>query len=282
MKNLTHTLALGIATLVPAAVAEDWTARAIAPVTNPIFFESPLIQSEVRPLFAYHRLDSGLLGVGADAKVYAAQLRWAVTDRLALIATKDGYMQIDLDNGTKLSGWNDLAAGLKYALVKDDEQEFILTPGVTFSLPTGNREVFQGTGKGRVDVFVSALKGYGDLHLTGTVGGTVPFDADANTANMRFSAMADYYVSNWFIPFVAFNSFLTVSEGRAIGLRSEGFDVINFGSSAADGNFQGAVGIGFRSRLTASLDFGAAYEGGVIDGDDIFKDRVTVDFIWRF
>jgi len=282
MNSKSLCLSLGIATLSHAALAEGWIEHAIAPVANPIYFETPLIQSEIRPLFAFHRLDSGLLGVGADVKVYAVQLRYAINDRLALIATKDGYTQITLANGAELDGWNDLAAGLKYALIQDDANQFILTPGFTVTLPTGNEEVFQGTGKGRVDLFVSAVKGFGDVHVTGNVGATVPFDFDANTANVRFNAMADYYLSNWFIPFVAFNSFLTVSEGNAIGLPSEGFDVINFGSANASGHYQGTIGAGFRTRITSSLDFGAAYEFGVIDTKDIFKDRLTVDLIWRF
>lgn len=275
-------LAATIAACSLPTIAQDWTAQAIAPVANPIYFESALIQNEVRPLFAYHRLDAGLLGVKGNAQVYAAQLRWAINDRLALIATKDGYMRINLGNGTHLDGFNDLAAGLKYAVIKDDANQFMVTPGFTVTLPTGNQEVFQGTGKGRADLFVTATKGWGKFHATANVGGTVPFDTDANTSNARFNFMADYFLSRWFIPFVSYNSFLTIGEGNAIGLKSEGFDVINFGSSAAGGHYQGAVGVGFRSRLTTSLDFGAAYENGVIDGGDIFKDRVTVDFVWRF
>jgi hypothetical protein len=37
----------------------------------------------------HHRLDSGFV-VGGSVNVYAVQLRYAVNDRLAIIATKDG------------------------------------------------------------------------------------------------------------------------------------------------------------------------------------------------
>lgn len=157
-----------------------------------------------------------------------------------------------------------------------------MTPGFTVTVPTGNSEVFQGEGKGRADVFVSAIKGWNQFHLNGNIGGTVPFDADANTSNLRFNVMADYALHRWFTPFVSYNSFLTVSSGNAIGLRSEGFDVINFGSSNASGRYQGAAGVGFRSHLCALVDFGVAYEVGVADPADIFKDRVTVDLVWKF
>ena len=72
------------------------------------------------------------------------QFRWAITDRLAFIATQDGFFNIELDNGASLDGWMDLAAGFKYALIDDVENQFILTPGLTVHLPTGDKEVCQG------------------------------------------------------------------------------------------------------------------------------------------
>jgi hypothetical protein len=83
------TATLATVGLAATALAHDWTAQAIAPVTNPIFFENPLAQGEVRPIFMHHRLDSGFV-VGGSVNVYAVQLRYAVNDRLAIIATKDG------------------------------------------------------------------------------------------------------------------------------------------------------------------------------------------------
>ncbi len=280
--------------LLAAEKADDWTSHAIAPVANPIFFETPLVQSEVRPIFAHHRLDKGFLGVDAYARLYAVQLRYAVTDRLAIIATKDGYIEFNADTLKSQDGWADLAAGLKYNLYRNDEQEILVTPGFTIELPTGNRRVFQGNGSGELNLFVSAMKGWKDLHLTANVGGRVPFDMDDETANIRYGAMVDYYACQWFIPFVSMNAFTTVSDGTgtpmargvAPGLvpnfTSEGFDLINFGSVRASGRTQAAWGLGFRSRLCERVDVGFAYERGFAPGNDIFRDRFTVDMIWRF
>lgn len=268
--------------LAATAVAQDWTAQAIAPVTNPIFFESPLAQSEVRPIFMHHRLDDGFVG-GGSINVYALQLRYAVNDRLAILATKDGFIETDTPGIGNRDGWGDLAAGVKYAIYKNDEKQAVVTPGVTVTIPTGSQEVFQGDGSGVVNAFISATKGWDNLHLTGNLGVQVPFDGDKDNSNLHYSLMLDYYTSNWFIPFVAFNAFTTLSDGAGLGINSEGFDLINFGASAASGTTQGAIGFGFRSRLIENLDLGFAYEVGVIDdGDDIFKDRFTVDLIWRF
>ena len=75
----------------PPPAAVDWKASTIAPVANPIFFEDPVIRSEIRPIFAYHRIDDGFITGGGEAYLYALQLRYAITDRLAFIATQDGF-----------------------------------------------------------------------------------------------------------------------------------------------------------------------------------------------
>ena len=284
--QLTSVITAATFTLAPAVFGQavNWQDQAIAPVVNPIFFESPLIQNEVRPLFAYHQLDKAFLGADVNVRVYAVQLRYAVNDRLAIIATKDGYMEFDPQaKGAKTeSGWNDLAAGLKYALYKNDEKQLQITPGLTFEVPIGSEDVFQGNGSGEFNVFVSAIKGWDKFHATANLGARVPIDLDEETANLRYALMLDYYTCQWFIPFVTINAVTTITEGDQYPFSSEGFDVINFGSTQAGGKTQAAWGVGFRSRLLKSLDIGFAYENGFAPDDDIFKDRFTVDMIWRF
>lgn len=282
---LTFTLAVATAATVYGADEEQagsWLDKAIAPVTNPIYFETPMIQSEVRPVFMSHRLDKDFLGADATARLYAVQLRWAVTDQLAIIAVKDGYIEINPDGAPATDGWADLAAGVKYTMFRDDEEQMIITPGFTIEIPTGTKAVFQGNGSGGANVFVSAMKGWGNMHLTGNLGGYIPFAGDQQTANLHYSAMLDYYTCKWFIPFVSANAFTTLSESNRLPFNSEGFDLINFGSMNARGRTQVAAGVGFRSRLLKSLDIGVAYEYGFTPDDDIFKDRVTADIIWRF
>lgn len=139
---------------VSTTLGADGLSTAIAPVTNPVFFESPLIQSEVRPVVMLHRADPGFLGGRADVRLYAVQVRYASTEKLAFMATKDGYVEIDPAGPAHLDGWADLAAGLKYEWYRDDEHQVVVTPGFTFDVPTGSSEVFQGNGKGEANVFV--------------------------------------------------------------------------------------------------------------------------------
>lgn len=260
----------------------DWLADTISPVTNPIFFEDPSIRSELRPIFIYHKIDDGFATGGGDVNVYALQFRYAITDRLAFIATKDGYIDIDLDAGPSMDGWADISAGFKYAVIDDRANQFILTPGFTFDIPLGDDDVFQGNGDGELNLFASAAKGWDKFHLTGTLGFRLPMDGDEESSILHYSLMADYKVSRWFHPFVTASGITVISEGNGLPLDTEGYDLINFGSSGADGETQITVGGGFRSHLTPTLDFGVAWETAVTDPKGLFDDRLTADMIWRF
>lgn len=281
LKTLSAVTTTAAALALPALGAAEWTENTVNPVTNPIYFESALIQSEVRPLFLYHRLDDGFVG-GGFVNVYALQLRYALNDRLAIIATKDGYIDMHTPGIGNRHGWGDLAAGLKYGLIQDDSHSFYLTPGFTVTLPTGSEQVFQGHGKGEANAFVSALKGFGNFHATANIGAQVPVDASKNTASLHYSGQLDYHVCQWFSPFVSLNAFTTLNAANGLGLATEGFDLINFGSSKAAGQTQAAFGAGFRTRILPKLDVGFAYEFGITSQEDIFRDRVTVDLSWRF
>ncbi|TLD70112.1 hypothetical protein FEM03_13005 [Phragmitibacter flavus] len=269
----------------PASVATEaasWKENTITPVANPVFFEDAIIRSEIRPFFAYHRIDDSFVTGGGHAEVYAVQLRYAITDRLAFIATKDGYMDLNTPGIGDSEGWLDIAAGLKYALIDDEANAFILTPGFTFEIPLGNSEVFQGEGSGEWNPFISAQKGFGNFHLQTNIGVRIPNDSDAKSTILHYSLQADYYLHRCFIPFVAANGYTVVSEGNKLPIDSEGYDVINFGSSQADGTTQITIGAGFRSRLTSHIDFGIAYEKAAATPKGLFDDRITVDFSIRF
>lgn len=266
---------------VPAS-AVDWKDHTISPVANPIFFEDPVIRSEVRPIFAHHRIDDGFITGGGEAQLYAVQLRYAINDRLAFIATQDGFFDISLDNGAGLDGWMDLAAGFKYAAIDDVENQFILTPGVTFHVPTGSEEVFQGRGSGEWNIFVSAAKGYDDLHFTGNVGLRLPNDSDEQSTMLHYSLMADYRVCDLFIPFVVANGWTVLADGNGLPITSEGYDVINFGASQASGTTQMTVGGGFRSQVASNVYLGFAYEKAVLSPEGLTDDRFTFDVSVRF
>ena len=275
----------------------SWLDNTISPVANPIYFEDPKVTSEVRPVYMYHWLPStfdfkgGSVPLGGQVQVTAVQLRYALTDKLGLIATKDGYIEFQPNHTLGHAyGWGDLAAGLKYELLDDQDHQYLLTPGFTLTVPTGSTAVYQGHGSGEWNVFVSAEKGFDQLHFTGNTGFIIPNNFDQNTAQLHYSLQADYYVCQYFIPFAVANGYTILSNGsgqssqslKAVPLNTEGYDLINFGSADASGTTQFTVGGGARARIVKNVDVGVAYEAGVVHPVGLFESRLTADIIWRF
>jgi hypothetical protein len=296
--TLAVAMATGIAftTTVTNAADSDWKAGLISPVANPIYFEDPRITSEVRPIFMQHWLperfdiQGGSVALDGEVRVYALQLRYALTEKLGFIATKDGYIEFKPKGALANNhayGFADIAAGLKYALVDDAERQLLITPGFTITLPTGDDEVFQGDGDGEWNLFVSAAKGFTDFHVLGNFGFRIPNNFDDQTAQAHYNLQLDYRICDYFIPFVTMSGYTILSEGNdrllgAVPLNTEMYDLINFGSTDAGGRTQIVLGGGFRSHLTKDIDVGVAYEAGVTSLQGIFGSRLTMDMIFRF
>ncbi len=320
LSGVSQALQAGDAKSIPIeqAPAPDWREFAISPVSNPIFFEDPRIRTEVRLVFLYNRVsdDFGLiiggnevnLG-GADIYAYGAQIRYAITPRLALIATNDVGITFEPDTSIKgtafshATGYSDLNVGLKYALIDSPANQFLFTPILTYSIPTGGRDVFQGDNSGIFDVAFSTEKGFDKFHLIGNAGVRIPVDNDRNSTSLHYSFHADYYVCQWFIPLIEMNGWtvldspngrkgplgdeldrqLGLPEGTVnTGLNTEGADLINFGASNLEGETQFAIGAGFRSKFGKYVDFGVIAEKTVTEPEGAFDWRVTTDLIIHF
>lgn len=292
-------VALVTATTLGASAADptSWLDDTISPVSNPIYFEDPKIDSEVHPIYMDHILPDTFeytkghtVPMGGQVQVVALQLRYAINDRLAVIATKDGYIAIQPQHTDVVPhsyGFADLAAGLKYNLINDASNQVLVTPGFTLTLPTGSTAVYQGRGSGVWNVFVSAEKGSGPFHLTGNLGFNIPDNFALQTAQLHYSAQLDCFVNQYFIPFAALNGYTILSDGnrnliQGVPLNTELYDLINAGSTGAAGTTQMTFGGGFRTRITHNLDTGVAYEAGVVNPVGIFARRVTADLVWRF
>lgn len=289
-------LALLLATVLPLAVhagtpvapapsldeAANWKDHTVTPVSDPMLFEDAIIRTEIRPAFGYQRIGGDFVGGGGNLEVYGVQLRYALNDRFALLLTKGGYDVFNPKFGPKLEGWANLAGGFKYAVIDDKANAFILTPGIQFEVPTGEKEIYQGKGSGIWNFFVSTEKGFGDFHLLATAGFLIPNDDKADSTLFHYHAQFDYYACRYFKPFVMMNGYTVVKSGNNVPLTTEGYDLVNFGSSLADGSTQITLGGGFRTGITKNVDFGMAYEKSVSSTKGLLDDRFTFDFSIHF
>lgn len=287
----------------PASPNADAFSNLVHTVTNPTLFDLAVPKTQIRPIFLHHRLPDqlnlsggGQLDFGGDLQLFALQFEYALSERLSIVAMKDGYVDFNPDNTevfNEADGFANIGGGLKYAFILDHENTFAASVSAMFEFPWGTEDVFQGEGDGIVHVTVQTVKAWDRLQFAGGAGIQVPLDDSFSTQGF-FSAHLSYRVNDWFIPLVELNYFTVFDEGDG-GNRfdsqagggvpsvapSEGADLLNFGASDSSDYVTAAVG--FRSNISDNVSLGFAYEFPLSDSEDnITDDRFTLDAVITF
>lgn len=249
------------------------------PVGNPIYFETALNNTGARFLYLYHGFDDDSQLQGGSVNVVALQARFAVTERLGIIATKDGWSSLDTGIGIEDDGWNDIAGGAKYAFYVDHEADLIVTAGARVMLDnTGEAKVLQG-GASELSPFISFAKGWGPLHVMGSLTDRIPFDNDDGNNVLQWSLHADYEVASGIAPIVELHGLHYMSDGDRLPLSVGGLDYSNFGSADVSGSSVIWFGLGGRFKFTPNLSLGGTFEYPLTNRKaDIMGERVTIDF----
>ncbi len=248
------------------------------PVGQPLYFETPFNNTGLRFLFLRHEFADGSQLAGGDVTVVAVQARLAITERLGFIATKDGYSWLDAGALPEENGWNQLAAGLKYAFYVDPEQDMVATAGARLMLVTGEDKVLQSDTE-ELSPFISVAKGFGKFHLIGDMTYRFPFDDDKGNQVFMWDLHADYEVLDGFAPMLELHGCHYMSDGTRLPLSVGGLDYTNLGSSDVDGSSVIWAGVGARYKFCPHTSVGATYEFALTDKDDDIMDRrITVDF----
>lgn len=258
----------------------------ISPISNPLFFEDPRTLSEVRVIFANHWIpQSNPVFLGGQARYVAVQARVALTERLSFIANKDGYIWIDPDNPAlgDSAGWADITAGLKYNLIRDPENQRILSLGTTFEIPVGANQVFQGQSGGEFNLFATGgLAITPKSHWLSTTGFRLPTDTANRNQMWYWSNHYDYNFWGRWYGVVELNWFHYMSSGSVLPVGFGGGDLFNLGSTDVAGGNLTTVGIGARRKLWQMSELGVGYETPVSQRQDVLSSRLYVDLILRY
>lgn len=260
--------------------------RYVPPLSSPILNETPYITTEARPIYMHHEIPNDFVTGGGDIDLFALQLRVALTDRLGIIATKDGYADINFAGVLPdTHGFANIALGLKYALYTNPQTDAILSVGFEYEVPTGDIStggiVLQGGGDGMMDLFVTGAKAFGKLGLQAGGGANIAIDNNHDSSFWHWSAHIDYELFENFFPLVEANGTSTFDDGSRTGIASfEGNDLVNFGST--DSGTVVTVGVGARYRLNRHFQLGAGYEFPVTEREDLFDWRTNFDMVISF
>ena len=254
--------------------------KVVRPLTAPYFHEDAFVTTDLRAWYVNHQFYGDT--IGGEAEVYALQVRLALTQRLQLVAYKDGYTDVSGSALGSPSGWNDIAAGLKYAFVQDWENQFHLAGGIGYEFSLGDDDVLQNTNELRL--WLSANKGFDRLHLGLTANYRIAEDNSANTfgaADMiTLHAHADYYVNEWFSPVVEVNGYFVTDEGP-VGAGFSGVDAIAVGGGEDEDIITGAVGAELRP-FGPELGLRVAYETELSNSVSLFGHRWTFSAVYEF
>lgn len=253
----------------------------ISPMTNPVFFEDPRTLTEARFIFLNHNLPAGL--GGNSVQVFAMQVRAALTERLSIIATKDGL--IYTQSPVLDSGYADIAAGLKYNLYRDPRCGRLLSTGFTFEAPTGSNKSLQGNGNGEFNFFTTGgtriLNGRG--HFLSATGLRAPADDNLENRLWYWSNHLDMQLgSRPIYAFTEVNWYNYLSSASAFALPVEGGDIFNLGSPGITGNDLVTQAVGLKAKPKSNIETGIAYEFPLTEREGLMADRLTLDFIVRY
>ncbi len=252
----------------------------ISPITNPIFFEDPRNVTEIRSIFFDHKVP--LAAGSGNVRLTAVQLRVRLSENVSFIATKDGYIQSS--NPLINDGWADLAAGLKFNLLRNVERQRLLSAGFTFEMPTGEADPLQGNGNGELNLFYTGGMQIGCRgHWISAGGFRAPFNSTDESTSTYWSNHFDYRVGRRFYLLTEMNWYHWTKSGQDGPLPGiEGLDIINFGNPAVAGNdiVTGAIGAKFKPNRHNEIGF--AFEIPLTEREDILDNRLTFDWIIRY
>lgn len=257
----------------------------INPVSNPIFAKDPRSNTWARFLFINNNFPGSHAAFGGgNAQAYGMQVNVAVTERLAIIADKDGYATLNPRLGAASHGWLNLAAGLKYTLIRDVENQFLFAAGLMYEIPSGEAAVFQNNGGGFITPFISYGKEFCDhWHFIGNHGYSFALDQGAGSSFFYHSFHLDREIGGWFYPLIEANWFHYTGGGtllpRAVG---DGDGLLNLGTQGMSGRSLFSTAVGAKVKFSEHLYLGGAYEVALSDYKGILNNRIIADLVVRY
>jgi hypothetical protein len=258
----------------------------ISPLSNICFFEDPRTVTEARLIFLNNRVPGNAPVLGnSDVQLYAMQIRAALTKRLSIIANKDGYINMDSDLYGHEEGWTDVAAGLKYNVIRDPGSQTVVSVGGTYEIDLGSHRVFQGRGDGEFRFFLTGGKEIADdWHWLSESGFRIPTDHTARSQLWYWSNHIDHEVCSGWYALLELNWFHWMRSGDGdLGTSGfEGNDLFNLGSADVAGNDIVTTAIGGRWKPYSNVEVGFGWEVPLTNRRDLLHDRVYADLIVRY
>jgi hypothetical protein len=257
----------------------------VGPISNPYLSKDPRSLTELRLVFINNEIPTGHPLQGGNFEVISLQARVALTERLTFIADKSGFAWIHPGGSPEEDGFLNVAAGLKYLLVRDVPSQFLWSVGAQFEPQTGEGRVFQNQGNGVLTAWTTMGKQFHDRwHLLGTAGYQFPLEGNDNSSFYYTSVHLDRRFFSWLYPLAELNWY-HYNQGGNRGFPpefGEGDGLLNLGTSGVGGNDLVTGAVGVKAAICCHLETGAVFEFPITGRKDLIDNRVTFEVILRY
>ncbi|MBI2823980.1 MAG: hypothetical protein HYX69_04725 [Planctomycetia bacterium] len=256
--------------------------RFISPLSNPFFFEDPRALTEIRGIFFDNSLPNTI--DGGDVQFWGAQVRGRVTDRLSVIAPRLGYFQVNQGVGGAPSGFLSAPVGVKGTLLRDVDNQFLLSGGITYFIP-GSISALPTFGDGDFHFFLTGGKQiFGRGHWLSGTGFRIPVNSNWGTQMWYWSNQWDYELPGHLYPLFGVNWFhwMRSSTGPLNTGGITALDILNLPSQGVAGSNVVSAVVGGRWKPNGHVEIGSGFEFPLTDNRDILRNRVYADLILRY
>lgn len=255
----------------------------VMPVGQFAYFEDPFITTDIRLMYVYHDIPDRSELRGGQVHFVAAQIRVALTERLALIATKDGYSWVDSHVTSAGDGWNDLSIGLKYAVHSNPEEHFLVSAGMRWEWNNGSTDAWQGGDSHELSPFIAMAKGWDKWHFLGTINGRIPTNRSNANASVTWHMHLDYELTETFRPLIEVNGIHWLTNADRLPLSVDYLDVGSLGASDVAGRDFFSAGVGFRWQAKDNISVGMTYEFSLESAaSNLMQQRLTFNTVISF
>ncbi len=255
----------------------------VMPVGMFVYFEDPFIHTDLRVAYVYHDIPDSSVLRGGQVQLVAAQIRAALSERWQFLATKDGYSWVDSHITSEGEGWNDIAIGLKYAVLSDPANHFLVSAGLKWELNNGSTAAQQGGDSQELNPFVSFAKAWEDWHMIGALNGRIPTDRRDANASITWHLHLDYEMTETFRPLVELHGIHWLTNADRLPFSEDYLDVGSIGASGAAGRDFFSAGLGFRWQAKDNISVGLTWEFPLESASaHLMKQRVTFNTVISF
>jgi hypothetical protein len=240
-------------------------------VSNPTRAFDPRSLTQIWPLFGSEWVEAFPPLPSGDLQVYGPGLSVALTERLCVGLSNGGYMVSHFAKTRE--GWANLAGFTQYTLIRDVEDQFLLT---------ASGAVSQGKGPAYLAPYLTAGKEFGKFHVLFTTGYNFALDdSTTRTTDTYYASLhLDRCVFGWLYPLVEFNGdWATNSFDRNL---RERIGFINFDRFDNAGSYitvaPGVNAVLIRDRL----EFGGIYETPIWSEHGLHFNTLLLKMVLRF